>query len=102
MPAQLSGLQSFGGFGQTGNPKITQSNALPNTPFNARLADAGVGTGSLGEFGGYIPTPLPQFNNYQDYMLAMPGAPQMDYAASQWNPQGFHGLVQNFLAPNLG
>src|SRR6266550_4969660 len=82
MPAQLSGLESFGGFGQTGNPNITQSNAAPNTAFNFGVSNAGVGTGSLGEFGGYIPTPLPQFNNYADYMMGMPGAQIMDQFAN--------------------
>jgi hypothetical protein len=88
--AQLTGLESFGGNGSTGNPNITVSNAAPNTPFLGGVANAGVGTGSLGEFGGYIPTPLPQFNNYQDYLNLMPGAQQMDYFAS--DPLNYGGI----------
>jgi hypothetical protein len=105
MPATSSGLETFGGgtggsFGS--NPNLTQSNSIGSTPFLGGVANAGVGTGNLGQFGGYIPTPLPQFNNYQDYMTAMPGTQQMDYAASQWNPEGYRGFMQNVQAPNLG
>jgi hypothetical protein len=93
MPATSSGLETFGGgtggsFGS--NPNLTQSNALGNTPFLGGVANAGVGTGNLGQFGGYIPTPLPQFNNYTDYMTAMPGASQMDAFANIPISPGFY------------
>src|SRR5947208_454222 len=81
MPVQSSGMEGFGGFGAI-QPDITQSNALPNTPFNFGVSNAGVGTGSLGQFGGYIPTPLNQFNNYKDYLSYMPGGQTMDQFAN--------------------
>src|SRR5262245_62772106 len=91
MPAELSGLQNFGGLGTGGNFAPVQSNALPNTPFLTTASNAGVGTGALGEFGGYVPTPLPQFNNYTDYLSFMPGAPQMDrYAEMMLKPNYYN------------
>src|SRR5215468_4250358 len=76
MPAELSGLQNFGG------GSIAVNNAIGNTPFLGGPGTGsamGTGVGSLGNFGGYFPTPLPQFNNYPDYLTAM-GKPaqQMD------------------------
>ncbi len=86
MPAENTGMSGYAG----PNPNITVSNALPGTAFNSGSAAAGVGTGSLGEFGGYIPTPLRQFNNYQDYLSYMPGAQQMDQFAS--DPLNYGGI----------